>query len=241
MATAVIRVPDISYPTANGDVPGYLAVPDGPGPWPGVVVVQDVLGMTADLRRNTDRFAASGYLALAPALYRRGAKIKCVISTMRAAVEGHGTPHDDLVAARDFLIADERCTSKVGLAGFCMGAQFCLQLAPQGLFDAAAPNYGVLPKDIESFSRSCPMVASFGARDPIVGRGSAAKLDAALDRGDVPRDIKEYPNVAHSFMNDWRLPGPARVVERIVRLSYSEPEAEDAWQRIISFFKEHLN
>lgn len=78
-------MPDIVYPDAiDGDVPAYLAVPGGAGPWPAVVVVQDILGMTADLRRNTNRLATHGYLALAPALYGRGPKIRCMISTIRA-------------------------------------------------------------------------------------------------------------------------------------------------------------
>jgi carboxymethylenebutenolidase len=115
-------VPDITYPSTTSPLPGYLAFPDGEGPWPGVVIVQDVLGLTADLKRITDRFAASGYLALAPALYGRDPKIKCMISTIRAHFAGSGAAYDDLVAARDYLIADTRCTGKVGLVGFCMGA-----------------------------------------------------------------------------------------------------------------------
>jgi carboxymethylenebutenolidase len=236
-------MPDITYPAAAGPLPGYLAVPDGEGPWPGVVVVQDVLGMTADLRRNTDRFAAGGYLALAPALYRRGSKIRCIVnivSTLRAGLTESGTAIDDLVAARNHLSADGRCTGRVGLAGFCMGGDFCLILAPSGMFDATAPNYGSLPKDIAALNRSCPVVASFGAKDRMVRRGAAAKLEAALAQGDVPRDIKEYPDVGHSFMNDWNTPGPVRIVERIAGLAYSEPEAEDAWRRIIAFFNDHL-
>jgi carboxymethylenebutenolidase len=233
-------VPDITYPSATSPLPGYLAVPDGDGPCPGVVIVQDVLGLTADLKRITDRFAASGYLALAPALYGREAKIKCMISTIRAHFAGTGAAYDDLVAARDYLIADTRCTGKVGLAGFCMGAGFCLQLAPRGLFDATAPNYGLLPKNIDALRRSCPLVASFGAKDRIVARGTAAKLEAVLAQGDVARDVKEYPDVAHSFMNNWGVPGPIRVVERFAGMAYSEPEAEDAWQRMLSFFEDHL-
>jgi carboxymethylenebutenolidase len=233
-------LPDITYPAPESHLPGYLAVPDGQGPWPGVVVVQDVLGMTADLRRITDRLAASGYLALAPALYGRRPKIRCMISTIRAHSAGHGPAHDDLIAAREHLIADQRCTGKIGLLGFCMGAGFCLQLSPRRLFDATAPNYGLLPKDIETLSRSCPVVASYGAKDPIVARGTAAALEAALAGGDVPRDVKEYPSVGHSFMNNHGVPGPVRIVARIVGMAYSEPEAEDAWQRIITFFDEHL-
>jgi carboxymethylenebutenolidase len=233
-------VPDITYPSTTSPLPGYLAFPDGEGPWPGVVIVQDVLGLTADLKRITDRFAASGYLALAPALYGRDPKIKCMISTIRAHFAGSGAAYDDLVAARDYLIADTRCTGKVGLVGFCMGAGFCLQLAPRGLFDATAPNYGLLPKNIDALRRSCPLVASFGAKDRIVARGTAAKLEAVLAQGDVARDVKEYPDVAHSFMNNWGVPGPIRVVERVAGMAYSEPEAEDAWHRMLSFFEDHL-
>jgi carboxymethylenebutenolidase len=113
-------------------------------------------------------------------------------------------------------------------------------LAPRGLFAAAAPNYGLLPKNLEVLRRSCPVVASFGAKDPIVAAGTAAKLDAVLAAGDIPRDVREYPDVGHSFMNDWGIPTPIRVVERVAGMAYSEPEAEDAWQRMLSFFKEHL-
>ncbi len=233
-------MPDTTYPVGEGRVAGYLAVPEGPGPWPGVVIAQDVLGLTGDLKRITDRFAASGYLALAPALYSHRPRIRCMISTLRSHFSGHGPAYDDLVAGRDYLIADARCTGRIGLVGFCMGAGFCLQLAPRGLFDATAPNYGLLPKDLDTLSRSCPVVASFGAKDRVVAAGTAATLEAALASGDVPRDIKEYATTGHSFMNNWNFPGPVRVVERVAGMSYSEPEAEDAWRRMLSFFTEHL-
>lgn len=236
-------MPDITYPAAAGPLPGYLAVPDGGGPWPGVVVVHDVLGMTADLRRITDRFAAGSCLALAPALYQRGPKIRCIVavlSTVRAHFAGSGAAYDDLVAARDHLIADPRCTGKVGLAGFCMGAGFCLQMAPRSMFDATGPNYGSLPKTITALHRSCPVVASYGTKDPIVRHGAAARLEAVLAEGNVPRDVKEYSDVGHSFMNNPGASGAVRVVARVVRLGYSEREAEDAWRRILVFFSDHL-
>lgn len=232
-------MPDITYPAPAGPLPGYLAVPQGEGPWPGVVVVQDGLGMTTDIRRITDRFAANGYLTLTPALYQRGQKIRCVVRTMRSLFAGHGPAVDDLIAAREHLVADTRCTGKVGIVGICQGGGFCMLLAPSGLFDAAAPNYGLLPKDAAALSRSCPTVGSFGGKDRIL-RGAAAKLETVLAEQAVPRDIKEYPNVGHSFMNDWGTRGPLRIVERVAGLAYSEPEAEDAWNRILAFFEEHL-
>jgi carboxymethylenebutenolidase len=81
--------------------------------------------MTVDLRRIADRFAAHGYLALAPALYQRGFKAGCVVRTFRSFFTGSGPAVDDLVAARDYLAADDQCTGKVGSAGFCLGGGFC--------------------------------------------------------------------------------------------------------------------
>ncbi|MER6940811.1 dienelactone hydrolase family protein, partial [Nocardioides sp. NPDC000441] len=124
--------------------------------------------------------------------------------------------------------------------GFCMGGGFTLLLAPRGIFDAAAPNYGVLPRSLSTLSSSCPMVASYGAKDRMLP-GAADKVEAALAAGDVPRDVKEYPGVGHSFMNDWGFPRPVPVLERVVGYNYSEPEAEDAWRRILAFFGEHLD
>ena len=230
---------NIEYDCPAGPLPAYLAVPSGEGPWPGVVVVQDVMGMSADLRRITDRFAANGYLALAPALFRRGVRPMCVVRTLQAVVSGHGTAVDDLIAARTYLAADDRCTGKVGVVGFCMGGGFCLQLAPRGVFDAAAPNYGDLPKDFNA-PRSCPVVGSYGAKDRML-RGTADKLEAVLTDAGVPHDVKEYPDVAHSFMNEFPTPSVFQFVERIAGVAYSEPEAEDAWRRILAFFGEHLS
>ena len=232
-------MPYISYDCPAGPLPAYLAVPAGADPRAGVVVIHDALGLTADLRRITDRFAANGYLAMAPALYRRGNRIRCVVRTLRALSEGSGDAVTDVIAARERLATDARCTGKIGCVGFCMGGGFCLLLAPLSLFDAAAPNYGIWPKDVDRLGRSCPVVASYGQKDRWLPN-AAEKLDAALAVGDVPRDIKEYPAVGHSFMNDWGTPHMLRGIERLAGMAYSEPEAEDSWQRILAFFDTHL-
>jgi carboxymethylenebutenolidase len=231
-------VADTELPIEGGTLPGYLAVPAGTGPWPAVVVLHEVFGLTDDIRRITDRFAAHGYLAFAPALFSRGPTPLCIVSAFRALATGKGSAVDDIIAAAEALRADERCTGRVGSAGFCLGGGFCLLLADRDVFDAIAPNYGPFPPATGVPSRSCPVVASYGARDLLLP-GAAAKLDGGL-APDVTRDIKEYPGVGHSFMNDWPTPGPVRVVERIAGLHHSSPQAQDAWERILAFFGAQL-
>ncbi len=232
---------DVTFPAPAGPLPGYLAVPPGEGPWPGVVVIHDALGLSADIKRIADRVAGAGYLALAPALFRRGFRPRCVVSTLRTLSAGDGTAVDDVVAAREYLAADARCTGKVAAVGFCMGGGFCLLLAPRGVFDVVAPNYGVVPDDsgYPPLRNSCPVVASYGGRDRMLP-GAAARVEAILAEGDVPHDVKEYPGVGHSFMNDFGLPAPLRLIENVAGLAYSQPEAEDAWNRILTFFGQHL-
>jgi len=234
-------MPAIRYPTPAGPVPGYLAVPDGPGPWPGVVVIQDVRGLTTDLRRSADRFADAGFLALAPDLYGgHRPKIKCVAMTIRSHFTGIGPAYQDIDAARRHLLADRRCSGKAGIAGFCMGGGFALVVAARGGYSAAAALYGLAPKDIRTLEQSCPIVASYGARDLIVKPGAAQQLQSVLSRAGVPHDVKEYPDVGHGFMTDFGLPRPLKTVESLVRMEFSEPEAEDSWRRVFAFFREHL-
>lgn len=234
-------MPDVAYPAPAGPLPAYLAVPSGDGPWPGVVVVHDVCGLSNDIKGITDRLADAGYLALAPALFRRGFRPRCVVTTVRGLSRGGGDAVADVVAAREHLVADDRCTGKVGSVGFCMGGGFCLLTAPWGVFDATAPNYGVLKNDSDyaALRRSCPMVASYGGRDRTLP-DAAARVEAILTEAGVPHDVKEYAGVGHSFMNEFSTPAALRFIENVAGLAYSQPEAEDAWRRILTFFSEHL-
>ena len=88
-------MPDVRYPTDEGELPGYLAVPVSAPPWPGVVVIMDALGLSQDIRQQADRLAAAGYLALAPNLYARGGRLRCITATMRASRSGVGPAYDE--------------------------------------------------------------------------------------------------------------------------------------------------
>lgn len=230
-----------SIPVADGAIDGYLAVPQPEGagqpPWPGVVVVHDVFGLTEDTREHSERFAAAGMLALAPNLYSRSG-VRCVKSVFRALYAGTGRAFDDLSAARETLAGRADCTGKVGVVGFCLGGGFALVAASQG-FDASAPYYGQLPTDLSVLDEACPIVASFGRRDPSL-RGAAATLSSTLTERGVPHDVKEYPDAGHSFAN--RLPlGPLNVLAKVAGFGHDREAQEDAWRRVRKFFAEHLS
>ncbi|MFD8498443.1 dienelactone hydrolase family protein [Amycolatopsis sp. NPDC059657] len=225
-------------PVAEGTIEGYLAEPEGEGPFPGVVVIHDVLGHGEDARRITDRFAKDGYLALSPNMYSRGGALRCIRGVFRDQFRGSGQAFDDIEAARKALIDRPDCTGKVGIVGFCMGGGFAL-VAAAGEFDASAPYYGFLPKNLSVLDDACPIVASYGKKD-LGLRGAAAKLENELSSRGIPHDVKEYPDCGHSFANRMK-PGMMTTLAKITGMSYHEASAEDAWSRVLAFFSEHLS
>lgn len=232
-------MPDLTYAAASGQLRGYLSVPIGEGPWPGVVVIMDALGLSDDIREQADRLAAAGYLAFAPDLYS-GRGLRCVVATLKASRSGSGPAYEDIEAARRWLDEREDCTGRIGIIGFCMGGGFALLSAPRYDFAAASVNYGEVPRDAaQSLAGACPIVASYGGRDRAMP-GRAARLEQALSTLDVAHDVKEYPDAGHSFLNRINVGAPLMPLMHVAGLSYHHPSAEDAWRRILAFFAEYL-
>jgi carboxymethylenebutenolidase len=232
-------MPDVRFKGPTGELSGHLSLPVGEGPHAGVVVIQDILGLSDDIRAQADLLAAAGYLALAPDLYA-GRGPTCVIATVRASRSGQGRAYQEIEAARNFLTAREDCTGRIGIIGFCMGGGFALMCAPSGDYHAAAVNYGEVPPDASQRMRgACPVVASYGRRDPGL-RGRAERLEAALTAVGVAHDVKEYPGAGHSFMNRVNAGPLLTPLLRVAGVGYDHACAEDAWRRILSFFSEHL-
>ncbi|SPM36409.1 Dienelactone hydrolase [Mycobacterium rhizamassiliense] len=226
----------IEIATPDGSIDALLNTPAGTGPWPGVVVIHDAFGYGRDKKQINERIAQAGYLALTPNMYARGGRIRCITRVMRELQTQRGRALDDIVAAREHLLASPDCTGQVGIAGFCMGGQFALIMSPKG-FGASAPFYGApLPRHLDdTLEGACPVVASFGGRDPL-GKGAPEKLRKVLAAKQVTNDVKVYPDVGHSFANDL----PAQPLLRVAGFGYDHAATEDAWSRVFSFFGEHL-
>jgi carboxymethylenebutenolidase len=229
---------EIRVPVTDGTIEGYLAEPQPSGPHPGIVIVHDVFGLGKDARNITDRFATDGYLALSPNLYSRGGLVRCVKSVFTQLFARTGRAFDDIEASRKVLTDRTDCSGKIGIVGFCMGGGFALVAAARE-FDASAPYYGPMPKDLAAtLEGACPIVASYGQKDFGL-KGAADTLAVELEQRSIPHDVKEYPGAGHSFANQI-MPPPFNVLRKFTGMSYDAEATEDAWQRVDAFFQEHL-
>jgi carboxymethylenebutenolidase len=234
----------IDVPTADGaSLRAELFTPPGEGPHPGVVVLHESFGLNDDIRRIAARFAQAGYAALAPDLYSHGTRIVCLSRVMVDMLSGAAAREiADIHAAREALAArPEVDPERIAVAGFCQGGGFALVAGTRPGFSAAAVNYGVVPSKRSKLDGLCPVVASYGARDKVVGRRMAERLERHLSALGVPHDVKTYEQAGHSFFSQvdgwqgWlaRMPSPMAV-------GYDEGAAEDGWRRMLAFFEEHV-
>ena len=229
---------EVLISTPHHQLKGYQATPQGTGPWPGVIVLHDIFGLTDVTRGHVDWLAKEGYLAVAPDLFSWGGRIRCIRALMVDLAARKGAAFDDVDAVRQWLAGRQDCTGKVGVVGFCMSGGFAILLAAGHGYSAVAPNYGPLPKDIDAIlDGACPVVASFGARDWTL-KGAAGRLKGALERRQIDHDVKEYADAGHSFLDDHK--GLIGVLGVVIGATYKDKDAADARGRIQAFFARHL-
>jgi carboxymethylenebutenolidase len=241
-----MRQTTLAIPRDDGSsMKGMYCLPEAvPAPLPAVLMIFDVFGMTADVSRIAGRFVEKGYAVLVPDLYDRPeARAMCVVRTLRSLLRGSGRAFDDLKAARESLGARaEVDASRIAVTGFCMGGGFAVLLGATGLYKVSAPFYGITPQHSEKLRGTCPVVASFGGRDSKRMLEAGQRLEAHLTELKVPHEVKFYPEAGHSFMNR----NTGFLAEKVfphlsMHAEYHEASAEDAWQRIFSFFDMHMN
>ncbi len=223
---------NVEFPSGAGTAHGYLELPgrDGAGSGPGLVVIQEWWGLTSHVADLTRRFAAEGFVALAPDLYG-GATTHDGAEAMRLMQE---LPVDraarDLAGAVDHLLGRPEVTSStVGVVGFCMGGAFVLTLAAQQgeRIGAAVPFYG-LP-DVEGTDYSglrAAVQGHYATRDRITREAVEATAAKIREQSGVEADVRFY-EADHAFVND-------------ERPSYDEASAHAAWAAAVAFLKEHV-
>ncbi|TMC51911.1 MAG: dienelactone hydrolase family protein [Chloroflexi bacterium] len=208
---------------------GFLALPDGTGPHPGVVVIHEAFGLNDHIRGITRRFADAGYVALGVDLFSDRIRAVCMARYMAGLLTGsiNRSGIDDLKSALTFMAKlDEVDAQRMGAIGFCMGGGFAVAWAcTDSRLKAIAPFYATNPRPLEVTRRLCPVVGSYPEKDFTARAGR--KLEETLTHNRITHDIKVYPNARHSFFND-------------TGRAFDKEAADDSWSRVLKFFGEQL-
>lgn len=225
------RTETISFPANGGAGQGYLALPDGHGPRRAVIVIQEWWGVDDHIRDVTRRFAAEGYVALAPDLYH-GAEASEPDEARKLAM-GLQIPEatKEMVGAAAYLAGRDDVEPKsVGVIGFCLGGSLALMLAASSPHvGAVASFYGGRDLPDDQLRRiSAPVLAIFGAEDAGIPPERHARLDTIFTDMSLTHTIYVYPGAPHAFFNDTRTD------------HYRPLAAQDAWVRTLAWFDKYL-
>ena len=221
----------VQFPFAGGTTGGYLSEPKNGG-GPGVVVIQEWWGLVDHIKDVCDRFAAEGFVALAPDLYHgKTTKSPDEAGKLMMAMRIDEAERD-LGAAVDYLSTLDSTTSeKAGVVGFCMGGALALYTATKNpKVGACVVFYGGHPKvkpDLPNLH--APVLGLYAEKDGFVTPALARDLERKIKDLGKQIDVNIYKDTDHAFFNDTR---PE---------VYSAEAAADAWQRTIEFLRKHLS
>ena len=217
----------------------YVAVPAGERPFAAVVVIQHAGGVDEFVQEMSDRFAAAGYVAIAPELYHRQDPESDENPLMRMGrLRDVEVVRDVNAAVEHAGRLDEVAPGRIGIAGFCMGGRVAYLMATHvPSLRAAVVFYGgniMIPwgEGEAPFDRSesiaCPLLGLFGEQDTNPSPADVAKLDAELTKLGKPHDFYSYAGVGHAFMVSTR-PG------------YRRDVADEAWGECLGWLRPHLS
>jgi len=221
----------------DGSFSGYLAKPDGDGPFPAIVVIQEIFGVNAVMRGICDDLAKQGYLALSPDLFWRiepGVDITDQSEEEWAKAFELFNAFDvekgmvDVQATIDAARKLPGANGKVGAVGYCLGGQLAYLTAARTDADAAVGFYGVNLQNLtgEASNISKPLMLHIAGKDEFVPADAQAAIHAGLDNH-ARVTLHDYPERDHAFA-------------RVGGAHYDKGDADLANGRTLEFFKANL-
>jgi len=222
----------VTFPSGSERGSGLLVTPEGKGPFPAVIAIQEWWGLNDWVKDQARALAKEGYVALAVDLYRG----KVTANPDEAHQLMSGLPRDralrDLKAAfADLQGRADVKKDRIGAIGWCMGGGYSLALATEEpRLAAAVAYYGAPPTDPAAIARiKAPILGNFGAEDKGPSPEQVRAFEAAMKAAGKAVDVKIYEGAGHAFANvnnPWK--------------GYREAAARDAWARTTAFFAKHL-
>jgi carboxymethylenebutenolidase len=234
---------EVKVPSAGVDLPAYRAMPDKGGPFPTVLVIQEIFGVHEHIKDVCRRFANLGYFAVAPELYARQGDASKTTETPKLISDiVNKVPDAQVMGDLDATLAYARSTgkadtSRAAVIGFCWGGrQVWLYAAHNPSLKAGAAFYGPLvgqpnelkpknPVDIPE-SLKVPVLGLYGGKDQGITAEHVQAMREALKSSPSKSEIIVYPDAPHGFHADYRP-------------SYRKEDAQDAWAKATAWFKSH--
>ncbi len=231
LQAAGAKTQTVSFKSGDETVSAYLALPEGAGKHPAVIVIHEWWGLNDWVKEQAQNLAQEGYVALAVDLYRG----KSATTRDEAHELSRGLPQDrgvhDLKAAFDYLAArPDVKRDKISSTGWCMGGGYSIQLAvAEPRLAACIINYGSMPTDAAAIARiKAPVLGNFGADDRGIPPAAVHAFEEAMKSAGKAIDAKIYDGAGHAFENPNNTHG------------YRPDAAKDAWERSVAFFRQHL-
>lgn len=230
----LIRETLVQYPGDQVTMRAFVAAPQTKERRPAIIVIQEWWGLTEHIKDVARRYAAEGYVAIAPDLYSRLGNALTTDPGEAGKLMGALKQEDglrDLNATVAYLKSvPEVDATRIGVTGFCMGGGYALMLSCVSKdIKAAVPFYGQVPNpDAPLQQLSAPVLYLYGEDDGWITKADVQRLAASLKKYNKPGEIKTYPGAPHAFFRD---------TDPTV---YRPEAAKDAWTRATTFFKQHL-
>jgi carboxymethylenebutenolidase len=240
---AGLEAGEFRIPTIDGEIPAYRAQPASGGPFPVILVVQEIFGVHEHIKDICRRLAKLGYLAVAPELFFRQGDVskitdfKEIIGKVVAKVPD-AQVLQDLDATAAWASKSGGDPTKLAITGFCWGGRIVwLYAAHNPDLKAGVAWYGRLtspktelqpahPLDVAARLKA-PVLGLYGGADAGIPNETVEQMQAALTEAGSKSEIVLYPDTPHAFFADYRP-------------SYRREQAEDGWKRLLDWFKKHV-